>query len=291
VVSLIPHFNGAIRESLAEVWPGVPLATLLTDMADYPPHFWIEPESENVICGSERAASQARGIGVRPEHILRTSGMVLNPAFYEPIAIDREAERRRLGLLPGVPTGLVLFGGEGSGEMIRIARALNDSGRQIQLILLCGKNEGIAARLRGMERRIPMFVEGLTREVGYYMELADFFIGKPGPGSISEALVKRLPVIVQRNAWTLAHERYNADWVEEEGVGLVVRSFSREVVSAVAMLTEPERYARFRQRAAGMGNLAAFEIPGLLETIMARSAVGRSGRVGARVALHTCPLI
>jgi 1,2-diacylglycerol 3-beta-galactosyltransferase len=39
-------------------------------------------------------------------------------------------------------------------------------------------------------------------------------------------LAKRLPVIVQRNAWTMAHERYNTDWVEEMGVGVVVRNFA-----------------------------------------------------------------
>ena len=62
-----------------------------------------------------------------------------------------------------------------------------------------------------MDRRIPKWIEGFTREVPFYMELSDFFIGKPGPGSVSEALVRRLPVIVQRSAWTMAHERYNLD--------------------------------------------------------------------------------
>ncbi len=49
------------------------------------------------------------------------------------------------------------------------------------------------------------------------MHASDFFIGKPGPGSISEALAMKLPVIVERNAWTLPQERYNADWVTERG--------------------------------------------------------------------------
>jgi hypothetical protein len=57
------------------------------------------------------------------------------------------------------------------------------------------------------------------------MELSDFFIGKPGPGSISEALAKKLPVIVQRNAWTMAHELYNTRWVEELGAGTWSRIF------------------------------------------------------------------
>jgi len=123
--------------------------------------------------------------------------------------------------------------------MVRIAQALNRPESRVQLILLCGKNEEVISQLRAMDRRIPMWIEGFTREVPFYMELSDFFIGKPGPGSISEALVKRLPVVVQRNAWTMAHERYNADWIEEQQVGLVVRSFFLEISAAVETLAVP----------------------------------------------------
>ena len=98
---------------------------MLTDIADYPPHFWIERQDQYVICGSQRAAEQARALGIPEHRILRTSGMILNPRFYAPLDVDRAAERMRLGLDPIVPTGLVLFGGEGSAEMVRIARALN----------------------------------------------------------------------------------------------------------------------------------------------------------------------
>jgi 1,2-diacylglycerol 3-beta-galactosyltransferase len=174
----------------------------------------------------------------------------------------------RRGLRAELPTGLVLFGGEGSAEMLRIAKALNREDSGIQLILLCGKNEELAGQLRSMDRRIPMFVQGFTRDVPTYMEIADFFIGKPGPGSISEALAKRLPVIVQRNAWTMAHERYNADWVEEMGVGLVVGDFTKELAGAVRTMLVPENFERFRARAAQMRNSAVYEIPDLLEQIL-----------------------
>ena len=107
------------------------------------------------------------------------------------------------------------------------------------------------------------------------MELADFFIGKPGPGSISEALAKGLPVIVQRNVWTMAHERYNADWVEEQGVGLVVRSFSSEIFSAVQTLLAPENFERFQARASEIRNSAVYEIPDLLEGILSASRATR----------------
>lgn len=41
VVSLVPNFNRAIFESLSAVQPGTRLVTILTDFADYPPHFWM----------------------------------------------------------------------------------------------------------------------------------------------------------------------------------------------------------------------------------------------------------
>ncbi len=69
----------------------------------------------------------------------------------------------------------------------------------------------------------------------------------------------------------MAHERYNTEWIEEQGGGLVVRSFSSGIFSAVRELLAPENYARFRKRAAGMRNSAVYEIPELLERILADS--------------------
>ena len=270
VISLIPHYNRALKEALDRGWPGTPFVTLLTDIADYPPHFWIERQDQYVICGSERAVAQARELGIPPDRILQTSGMIVHPKFYEPLKLNRDAERARLGLRPDVLTGLVLFGGEGSTEMVYIAQALNRAESPVQLILLCGKNQEVMSELRAMVLRIPMFIEGVTRDVPSYMELSDFFVGKPGPGSISEALVKGLPVVVQRNAWTMAHERYNADWIAEQGVGLVVRSFSHEICAAVRTLLVEEEYSRFRKRVESIRNVAVYEIPDLLENILSR---------------------
>jgi 1,2-diacylglycerol 3-beta-galactosyltransferase len=281
VVSLIPNFNRALKLSLEAALPRTPMVTILTDIADYPPHFWIERQQQYLICGSDRAVAQARELGYPDGLIFRASGMVLNPRFYEPVAVDRSAERQRLGLDPQLPTGLVLFGGEGSAVMLEIVRSLQTAARPLQLILICGRNQKLAATLRAMPRampsRVPMFVEGFTREVPYYMHLSDFFIGKPGPGSISEAIAMKLPVIVERNAWNLPQERYNCEWVREQDVGMVLQNF-RGIAAAVEELLEPATYARMRANAAAQSNRAVFEIPDMLESILSRtSGSGLSG--------------
>ena len=141
LVSLIPHYNRALKEALDRTLPGTPFVTVLTDIADYPPHFWIERQEQFVICGSAKGARQAEALGIPRHRVLETSGMILNPKFYQPLNLDRGAERIRLGLAPDLPTGLVLFGGEGSTDMVAIAKALNCADSGIQLIALCGKNE------------------------------------------------------------------------------------------------------------------------------------------------------
>jgi UDP-N-acetylglucosamine:LPS N-acetylglucosamine transferase len=271
VVSLIPHYNRALKEALDLAWPGTPFVTILTDIADYPPNFWIERLDQHVICGSERAAQQARAMGMPESRVVRTSGMILNPRFYAPRRVNRAEERMRLGLRPDLPTGMVLFGGEGSLDMVRIVKALNEAQSGVQLILLCGRNQEAIRQLRALESRIPLFIEGFTKDVPHYMELADFFIGKPGPGCISEAIAMGLPVIVERNAWTLAHERYNTDWIEEQGIGLVVRNLSK-IAEAIDELLKPDRYQRFQQRISTMSNRAVYEIPEVLEEILSQNA-------------------
>jgi 1,2-diacylglycerol 3-beta-galactosyltransferase len=249
--------------------PRVPFVTILTDLADYPPHFWMERESEYLICGSDRAVEQARALGHTAQRVFRVAGMIMNPRFYEPVALDRAAGRAALGLEPDRPTGLILFGGQGSRVMGEIVRRLDTSDLDIQLIAICGHNAKLKENLEGVRTRIPLHVEGFTREVPRFMHLSDFFIGKPGPASLSEALHMRLPVVIESNAWTLPQERFNAEWVKAAEVGVVLRSF-REVAEGVARLLDPARGERYRANAASIVTNAVFEIPGVLEQILDR---------------------
>ena len=264
VLSVIPHFDREIADSLRSAGTRTPFVTLITDLADYPPHFWIERESEYIIVGTERARQQALTIGHTADHIFQTSGMILKPKFYEKTTVDRVAERKRLGLEPDCPTGIVLFGGYGSKVMVDITRKLNEAGNGVQLILICGHNHKLAAELKNLPTKKPSLVVGFAQNVEYYMALADFFIGKPGPGSISEALQFHLPVIVECNSRTLPQERYNAEWVTEKGYGIVVPSF-KEIAPAVQRLLDHATFDEFRRQVNQYSNQALFEVPTILE--------------------------
>jgi hypothetical protein len=268
LISVIPHFNREIAESWEATNPGRPFVTLITDLADFPPRFWIEPiKEQHVIAGTEKAVEQARAMGHDATHIFQTSGMILRPDFYEPDDSDPLELRRSMGLLPDLPTAIMLFGGHGSKVMYDITERLDAANLPLQLILICGKNEELANKLRGRKWKMPVQVVGFTKEVPKYMRAADFLIGKPGPGSIAESMVKGLPVLVECNAWTLPQERYNTEWVKEKRVGIVLDNFG-QAVEGVRQMLEPATLAEFRKNVAALNNQAIFEIPEILAKLL-----------------------
>jgi len=274
VVSLVPNFNRALGESLASSLPGVPFVTVMTDLADHPPAFWIEPElpQQHLVCGSARAWQQAQDAGCDASRLHRVSGMILRPDFYDTPPMHRAAERRALGLPADAPVGLVMFGGQGSKVMLTLARQLHD----LPLILMCGRNEALAAQLRALPASAPRVVLGFTPDVPRWMRLADWFIGKPGPGSLSEAVHLGLPVVTVRNAFTMPQERYNTEWVRELGLGTVAPSF-RAIRPAVQALLD--QLPRYRTAVAAQHNRAVFEVPAVLARLLAAAEAPLSAAV------------
>jgi hypothetical protein len=287
LVSVIPHFNREIWESWNAVYPGRPFVTLITDLADYPPRFWIEPIKEQyVIAGTDRAVEQARAFGHDNAHIFQASGMILRPDFYVEEKVDPVALRKEMGLQPDLPTAIVLFGGHGSKVMYYLTERLNTAGLPVQLILICGRNEELAAKFRARQWNIPVHVVGFTKEIPKLMRAADFLIGKPGPGSIAEAMVRKLPVLIECNAWTLPQERYNTEWVTEKRVGIVLHSF-KEIVEGARQMLEPARLAEFRKNVAALNNRAIFEIPEMLAKLLGEPAAAAEGATPATPAIHS----
>jgi len=111
----------------------------------------------------------------------------------------------------------------------------------------------------------PRVVVEFTDDVPNWLRLADFFIGKPVPASLSDAVQLGLPVLVTRNAWTMPQERWNTEWVTHHGLGVVHRSF-RTIRAAVASIVDelPQWQHNVRQ----MHNRAVFEVPDILAQLL-----------------------
>jgi 1,2-diacylglycerol 3-beta-galactosyltransferase len=275
VVSVFPNFNGVLQDAVREAIPGVPLVVVLTDLADFPPRFWIEPGLDRVVVGTAEAAEQAMALGVKPASVSRVSGMILHPRFYANGGPGvRQRVRAELGLEPGDFTVTLLFGGKGSPELAPLAERLLDGDRALRVIAVCGDNPPLYDRLAPLDSRSGGRLRrfGFTDRVAELLAASDLLVTKPGPGSLSEAFHLRVPAVVTRNVHTIPQERFNTELVAKRGLGLVVSSW-REIPGAVARLRgEPGRLDAMRASLAALPpNRAVYEVLEVIASVAATS--------------------
>lgn len=272
VVSVTPNFNYPFAHSVRDALPDVPFIILPTDYADIPPRgFYFDRLDCYAVCSTETLAKQAVAAGMPENKVFRLSGPIVNPRFYQPRVPDLSLERKKFGLDPDRPTGLVIFGSYGSEAMLTIFDSVASDCAEAQLIFICGKNELLAEKLRSKSKIFPVHIEGFTREIPYFMDLADFYIGKTGGLILSEAIVKRLPVITVRNSKSMIQELPNIAWVETNKAGLVLSNY-RETGRAIKALLQGEEYASLKSRVSAINNRGIFELTDILSRILEKQS-------------------
>jgi UDP-N-acetylglucosamine:LPS N-acetylglucosamine transferase len=261
---VMPNFNGVMRDAIREAIPGTPLVVVLTDFADFPPRFWIEPGLDRVVVGTDEAREQALAIGIPPGRVSRVSGMVMHPRFYRAGGPSvRERVRGELGLGEAEFAVTLLFGGKGSPEMAPLSERLLAADPAFRVIAICGDNPALFERLGPLEagaggRLVRL---GFTDRVAELLAASDLLVTKPGPGSLSEAFHQRVPVVVTRNIHTIPQERFNADFVRERGLGLVVSRIRDIPDAALRLFRDGAGRAAIRERLAALPeNRAVYEV-------------------------------
>jgi 1,2-diacylglycerol 3-beta-galactosyltransferase len=256
IVSVIPNFNKQLYNGIRKAYR-TPYVTVMCDMADVPPHFWMESQDQYIICGTLKAVSQAWEMEYSIDKVRLLSGMIVNPKFYVKTYNKRYHDIR----------GVVSYGGKGSSNILTIAKMINqmsyDDICKIHIDFMCGNNEKLFKDLRELSIRYSNNIFGFVNNISDIMDNADFFMGKPGPGSISEALVKHLPVLVEDSIYTMVQERYNIEWITKLGFGESTK---------LGDLHKFEQFIKnlnkYKYNVSNYSNTGIFEIPQILTDIL-----------------------
>lgn len=256
VLSVVPLFNRPLRGALQRVQPGARFATLVTDYANWRRDFWFADSEQDYLVWTAHAARQASEHGVSERRIHTLSGLPIHPRFYAAPPVSVAGERRRLGLDPDRCTALVFFGGGGSPQMVPAIKTLATRSDRFQAIALCGNNTSVRAQIDRLGTRLNCVTVGYTREVPFYMSVADFMVGKPGPGCVNEALHSGLPVLLSSHAMPM--ERYGLQWVEEKHLGWVWKN-TRDLRRLFDLLLEDGVLPQAQERVRQLDNRGVFE--------------------------------
>jgi 1,2-diacylglycerol 3-beta-galactosyltransferase len=231
IVSMHPLTNHFVVWALERSSYAIPTVTLVTDPVSVHP-FWLSAGVDLCLVGSAEARRKALSCGLTTQQISVT-GLPVNPCFVEGM-MDKAQARRELGWAPDRPAILLLGGGGGIGRLYPTARAIDEACLGIQLAIIAGRNQRLQMRLDAAGWRLPTRVYGFvnhTRLMPRMMSAADVLVTKAGPGTLHEAFVAGLPLIL--NDAVPGQEDGNVRLVVERGAGIWAPSPS-EAAEAVA---------------------------------------------------------
>ena len=208
----------------------VPLYCVITDFTAHP--FWAFPHVDRYFVASDEVADELAGHGVERSRI-EVTGIPVDPVFARPIG--RAAAQSRFGIKPSEHVVLVMGGGSGVGPLADLAERLAGLAAQPRVIVVCGTNERLRTELmsRPAARAGRIMPLGFTNEVDALLEACDVIVSKAGGLTCSEALIKRVPLVIYRP--TPGQEVRNAEYLEQGGAAVRALS-SGEVETAVARL-------------------------------------------------------
>ena len=123
------------------------------------------------------------------------TGLPVHPRFTDSYQ-DKQTIRREHGWSDDLPVVMLVFGGDGMGQLIKTATAINEKRLKCQLVIIAGKNEERKAMLEAMQWNQPTHIYGFITDMHIKMRGADILVTKAGPATITEATIAGLPMIL-----------------------------------------------------------------------------------------------
>ncbi len=259
----------------------VPCLTVITDYVTHSQ--WIHPHVDQYCVPSASVREGLLARGISPDRIAVT-GMPIEQKFLRPL--DRGALMTRFGLSPTVPVVLVMAGAYAMlGGVPDVVGMLADFSRPLQIIVVCGHDRRLEDQVRAQAARSQhrFQVYGYVDIVEELMTVSDLLVTKAGGVTVSEALTKRLPMLIYRPI--PGQEEGNTRFLLEHGAAVVCRT-PQELRNALNdLLTHRDRLAAMRELVAGLSR------PDATRTVVAHLAALAGGTGATPPALETRPTI
>ncbi len=237
VVTVHPFATSWILKALGPQRP--PFITVVTDLVTTHA-FWFDQRSDLILVPTTLARRKAIQCGMEPEKVV-VVGQPVAQRYCSPSG-DKLALREKLGWPEDKFIALIVGGGEGMGPIAQTARAVAESGLDLALVVVTGRNARLKKSLEKHEWQVPTFIYGFTQDMPDFMRAADVLVTKAGPGTIAEALNASVPIILY--ARLPGQEDGNVTFVRESGAGVWAPTPHRVVATLRRWIERPHERER-----------------------------------------------
>ena len=160
---------------------------IVTDFVFHP--YWEEAiNTDKIIIANDLLKMQAKVRGYQDSQIAPI-GIPIRSKFA--FSKDKSIAREELGIDKDKLTVLIMGGSMGYGNLAEVVQKLDE----IELVV-CGNNAEAKTSIESLSLKKSTHIYGFVNNVDIMMDASDCIVSKPGGLTTSEALAKRLPMII-----------------------------------------------------------------------------------------------
>jgi 1,2-diacylglycerol 3-beta-galactosyltransferase len=235
-VSVHPLINIPFLRAMSKRENKTPYMIVVTDLVSTHTA-WFAKDADLISIPTEQARKPALHSGIEPAK-LKVIGLPVAERFCNPPG-DKAELRKNLGWPLDKTIILLVGGGEGMGPLGSVTEEINKAKLDAGLIVITGRNKKLKEELEALDWNIPSRIYGFVTNMPDFMRAADILVTKAGPGTISEALIANLPIILYHRI--PGQEEGNVSYVIDEGAGVWAPDIEDIVTTLKDWLQNPEK--------------------------------------------------
>ena len=218
ILSVHPNFNGSILNILEKQQIKIPFITLIADLVNIYP-LWADSRADYIISPTNEARDKCISYGIPVEKI-KVLGFPVRSRFYR----KTQNLKRNFSMDQETPlTCLIMSGGEGVGNMKKIAENLLDH-FHCTIKIVAGRNAKLKSSLeQSLKEKYGNKVEvyGFTKNIQDLMFSADIAFTRGSPNVMFEAIATNTPIII--TGALPGQEESNPAFAEKYHLGVICR--------------------------------------------------------------------
>lgn len=229
IITTHPNYNASISNILARINVNIPLFAVVADPVTIGP-LWCNPMAHYSICPTEEAKETCMSNGV-PEDRIRVFGFPVRQRFTKHLQNSEASSSdvvNNTRYIPKTPLQfMIMSGGEGSGNMSRLARILLKN-FNCNVKLLCGRNKLLKKTLEHtlLEKyQGKVEILGFTENVQDLMLATDVMFVRASPNTMMEAVMCNVPLVI--TGALPGQEEGNPAYAQKYGLGVVCNGASQ----------------------------------------------------------------
>ena len=199
----------------------IPFILIVTDFKAH--YIYVDSYVDAYITGSSYTKQSLIDRNVDPNKIYPL-GIPINRKFYTEVTSAKDLRDDEYFNL------LLMSGSLGLNTIFMVLKELLKNPNKLRITVVCGKNNNLKNTLldycnnNEFENK-KLHILGFTHDVSYLMDYCDVVISKPGGLTVTESIVKNIPLIIPFAI--PGQENENIDFLTTEGYSICVKDLNK----------------------------------------------------------------